>query len=70
MKIVAQQGYAIDREEFAAGVCCIAAPILLVDGKAFKALSVSVPTQRFIENEEQLISAVPERPKTLRPFLP
>ena len=58
LKTVAQRGYAIDQEEFAAGVCCIAAPILLADGKAIKALSVSVPTQRFIENEERLISAV------------
>jgi IclR family acetate operon transcriptional repressor len=55
---VVQQGYAIDQEEFAEGVCCIAAPILLTDGKAVAAVSVSAPTQRFTENEQHLISAV------------
>jgi DNA-binding IclR family transcriptional regulator len=58
LQLVAQQGYAIDREEFAEGVCCIAAPVLLADGKAVAAVSVSVPAQRFAENEAQLISAV------------
>jgi DNA-binding IclR family transcriptional regulator len=58
LQLVAKQGYAIDREEFAKGVCCIAAPILMADGRAVTALSVSVPAQRFVENEQQLINAV------------
>jgi DNA-binding IclR family transcriptional regulator len=58
LNLVARQGYAIDREEFAEGVCCISAPILRADGQAVMALSVSAPVQRFIENEQQLINAV------------
>lgn len=40
-------GYALDREEFAAGFCCLAAPVLDESGRAVAALGVSVPAARF-----------------------
>lgn len=58
LNLVTRQGYAIDREEFAEGVCCIAAPVLLGDGKTVAAVSVSVPALRFAEHEAELINAV------------
>jgi IclR family transcriptional regulator, acetate operon repressor len=41
------RGYAEDLEEFAPGVCCIAAPFFSGDGAIFGALSVAVPSFRF-----------------------
>jgi DNA-binding IclR family transcriptional regulator len=58
LKIIARQGYAVDSEEFAPGVCCVAAPVILPDGQVMSALSVSAPAQRFAENKQQLILAV------------
>jgi len=58
LKLVAKQGYALDHEEFAEGVCCVAAPVYFANGQAVAALSVSVPAGRFAENEAALISAV------------
>jgi len=58
LKRVAKQGYALDHEEFAEGVCCAAAPVYSANGQAVAALSVSVPAGRFAENEAALISAV------------
>ncbi|MFF2655556.1 IclR family transcriptional regulator [Streptomyces sp. NPDC058045] len=42
---VKAQGYAIDREEVAEGVCCVAAPLMAFT--APHALAVSVPADRF-----------------------
>ena len=58
LKLVARQGYALDHEEFAEGVCCVAAPVYSANGQAVAALSVSVPAGRFAENEAALINAV------------
>ncbi|HEY8284713.1 MAG TPA: IclR family transcriptional regulator [Chloroflexota bacterium] len=54
----ARLGCAIDREEMARGVCCIGAPYF--DERAFPigAYGLSVPTDRFEENYELLVSAV------------
>lgn len=57
---IAVRGYAIDREQFADGVCCIAAPVFSVGGKVEAVLTVSAPTGRFERNEEQLVNAVVE----------
>jgi len=60
LRQVAEQGYAIDREEFAAGACCVASPVFSAEGQVCAALSVSVPAQRFAENEASLIKTVVE----------
>lgn len=52
------RGYAIDREEFAADVCCVAAPVFSAEGKPVAALTVSAPTWRFMQNEQELVSLV------------
>lgn len=59
LKSVVEQGYAVDHEEFAEGVCCVAAPIFRTKGEPpMAALSISVPAWRFTQNEKDLISAV------------
>lgn len=50
LEIVRTQGYAIDREEFTEGVCCVAAA--LDAGAAPFALSLSAPRERFEEHVE------------------
>ncbi len=54
---VRQQGYAIDDEEFAPGVACVAAPIA-VGSSVIGAYSVSAPLARFRERRRWLIEAV------------
>jgi DNA-binding IclR family transcriptional regulator len=51
-----RDGYAVDEEEFAEGVSCVAAPI--VDGRM--AMGVSAPSERFRENRDELIEQVLE----------
>jgi DNA-binding IclR family transcriptional regulator len=43
---IRRTGVAIEREEAAIGGCCLASPVLLA-GRPFAAISVSVPTDRF-----------------------
>jgi DNA-binding IclR family transcriptional regulator len=43
---IRKRGYAYDQEEYAEGVCCVAAP-LLQNGRVIAALGLSVPTERF-----------------------
>ncbi len=50
-------GYAIDDEQFQAGVSCVAAPVV-DEGVVVAAYSISVPTQRFEEGRLRLIDAV------------
>ncbi len=47
-KFVHENGYAVENEEFEAGVSCIAAPILGADGMAVAAISVPGPTARIM----------------------
>jgi IclR family acetate operon transcriptional repressor len=42
-----EQGYAIDREEYLTGVCCLAAPILEDGGWVTTAITVTIPSSRF-----------------------
>ena len=51
-------GYALDREEFTAGVHCVAAAFTDSDGVPLGAFTVSVPTIRFTELRVELIAAV------------
>jgi DNA-binding IclR family transcriptional regulator len=52
------QGYAVDLEEFAEGVCCVAAPVFSPEGLAAAALTVSAPSWRFARVERHLIDLV------------
>lgn len=58
LREVVKQGYAIDYEEFADDVCCIAAPVFSAEGTVVAALTVSAPKQRFLRTQEQLKRAV------------
>jgi IclR family acetate operon transcriptional repressor len=55
---IAAHGYAVDDEEFALGVCCLAAPFFGVDGQVRGAVTVSAPAERFGAAEETIREAV------------
>jgi DNA-binding IclR family transcriptional regulator len=42
-----ERGYSLDREEFAAGVCCIGAPIFNASGRVIASLGIPLPCARF-----------------------
>ncbi len=46
LRAVASQGFALDLEESAVGLCCAAAPVYAASGRLVAALSVSGPTLR------------------------
>ena len=54
---IRRRGYAIDREEYAEGVSCVAAP-LMSDGVAVLAYTVSAPWDRFRRHQRALTDAV------------
>jgi IclR family acetate operon transcriptional repressor len=54
---IRQRGYAYDLEEYAAGVSCVAAP-LLQGGQLIAALGLSVPTERFREQQAELTATL------------
>jgi len=58
LKRVRERGYALDEQEFEAGICCIGAPIYRFDGAIWGAMSVSMPATRFDANNEALIAFV------------
>jgi DNA-binding IclR family transcriptional regulator len=49
LRAVASQGWALDLEECAAGLCCVAAPVHDASGAVVAALSVSAPVFRVSE---------------------
>jgi len=66
LRTVAVQGYAIDIEECAEGLCCAAAPVHDARGRVIAALSVSGPAYRLSEEDilreiVPLVSAAADR---------
>jgi IclR family transcriptional regulator, acetate operon repressor len=55
---VRETGYAIDNEEFALGISCVAAPYFAADASIHGAVSVSVPVTRFRVARRRYIQAV------------
>jgi DNA-binding IclR family transcriptional regulator len=49
------RGFALDREEFAPGFCCIAAPIIDPSGRVAASLGISMPPRRFALHSTELI---------------
>jgi IclR family acetate operon transcriptional repressor len=56
---IRRRGYAYDEEEFAVGVCCVAAP-LLQNGRIVAAFGLSVPTERFQAKRQELTETLLE----------
>ena len=57
LSAIRRRGYAVDKEEYAEGVSCVAAP-LITDGVAILAYTVSAPWDRFRRNQRELTDAV------------
>ncbi|MCQ6272300.1 IclR family transcriptional regulator [Pseudarthrobacter sp. R1] len=62
---IRESGLAYDREEFRAGVTCVSVPIWRGDNIA-ACLTVSSPTQRFEDNEGEIVSALKEAAESVR----
>ena len=50
-------GYAVDREEYSNGLCCLAAPLRDNEGSVVGAISASMPSSRFTEWDESCLGA-------------
>jgi IclR family KDG regulon transcriptional repressor len=55
---VRAQGYAFDHEEVALGLCCVAAPIYDLEGRAIAAISMSIPAYRFYPQQDNYTSII------------
>ena len=55
---VRQQGYALDEEEFAEGICCIS--VTLDRGASPFVLSIAAPKDRFLKNRSEYVRAMLE----------
>lgn len=60
LAVVRRSGVALDCEEFSDGVCCIAAPVRDGEDVLIGTLAISVPTTRFREDHDRLVSLVRE----------
>jgi DNA-binding IclR family transcriptional regulator len=60
---VVKHGYAVDEEEFADGIGCVAAPIFSAEGKAVAAYSISAPARRLTQNFKLFVAAVKQAAK-------
>ncbi|MEO3930614.1 IclR family transcriptional regulator [Micromonosporaceae bacterium B7E4] len=58
---IREKGWALDCDEYQAGVCCVAAPFFGMDGAVAGSVSVSLPTARYREDHvfvtEQVVQA-------------
>ncbi|MEV4421502.1 IclR family transcriptional regulator [Patulibacter sp. NPDC049589] len=66
---VRADGVAYDREEVQLGLSCVAAPIVDDDRRVVAALSISVPTERFVRAETALTSTVRRAARTISDHL-
>jgi DNA-binding IclR family transcriptional regulator len=55
---VRRRGYAVDREEYAEGFCCVGAPIFAPDGQVAASIAISTPARRFATHADELTGAV------------
>lgn len=55
---IVRQGYSVDREEFAPGTCCIAAPVFTPQGQVAAALAISFTPDILAKRSEWLITQV------------
>lgn len=55
---IRERGYALDEEEFADQVYCIAAPVFAAKKKVIAAMTLSAPRGRYIQNDKKYIDAV------------
>ena len=55
---IRREGYALDREEFAAGVACVCAPIADPGGRVGAAIAVTLPAPRFRAELDRLVTDV------------
>jgi DNA-binding IclR family transcriptional regulator len=53
-----RDGFATDREEFAEGFCCVAAPILNPAGQVAASIGLSTLARQFASQQQELIGAV------------
>ena len=60
LAIIRQQGYAVDQEEFLTGVWCIAAPLLDGTAPPTTALSISMPTERYLQMRDRYVELILE----------
>lgn len=58
LKETAARGFAVDRNEFNDGVCCIAAAFLDRDSSPVGSFTVAVPAERFESRFQELVDAV------------
>lgn len=61
---VRRRGYAVDREEYAEGFCCVGAPIFAPDGRVAAGIAISTPARRFATHAEELTGAVRDVART------
>jgi IclR family KDG regulon transcriptional repressor len=57
LQLIRQRGYAVDREEWAEGTCCLGCPVRNRDGAVIGAISVSMPASRFYSSNQNLLAA-------------
>lgn len=55
---VRRNEFAVDREEYAQGFCCVAAPLFSLEGELAGVLGLSVTTCRFSVEGQHLVGAL------------
>jgi IclR family transcriptional regulator, acetate operon repressor len=57
LSLAHNEAVVMDKEEFAEGFCCLAIPIWSENGE-IAALGMAVPTQRFANSQQELVSTL------------
>jgi acetyl-CoA synthetase len=60
IEAVRRQGYAVDREEFGLGFCCVAAPVVDERGRLTAVIALSATVRSFEAEQRELVKAVCE----------